>query len=79
MVLSLKHHQFTDFIVPVWCFSCFVCLVFLLEHGQKFPGLRPADAAGLDGPQQKWAETGPGRASAEARADRIQPRAPEEC
>lgn len=54
------------------------CLVFPLEHGQKFPGLRPADAAGLNGPQQKWAETGPGGACAEASADRIQPRASEE-
>lgn len=59
------------------CFWCF-CLVLSLEHGQKFPGLRPADAAGLNGPQQKWAETGPGGACAEASADRIQPGASEE-
>lgn len=54
------------------------CLVFITEHGQKFPGLRPANAAGLDGSQQKWAETGPGGACPEASADRIQPGAPQE-
>lgn len=53
-------------------------VVVPLEHGQKFPGLRPADAAGLDGPQQKWAETGPGGPCTEASADRIQPGASEE-
>lgn len=53
--------------------------LFLSEHGQKFPGLRPTDAAGLNGSQQKWAETRPGGACVEASADRIQPRASEEC
>lgn len=58
----------------IWCF----CLFFPLEHGQKFPGLRPADAAGLHGSQQKRAEAGPGGPSFEAGADRVQPRAAEE-
>ncbi len=61
------------------CLMFTFCLVIPLEHGQKFPGLRPADAAGLNGSQQKWAETGPGRACSEASADWIQPRASEEC
>lgn len=68
---------FINLIVSVLCFSSF-CLVLSVEHGQKFPGLRPADAAGLNGSQQKRAETGPGGACAEASADRIQPRASEE-
>lgn len=52
--------------------------IFITEHGQKFPGLRPANAVGLHGSQQKWAETGPGGACPEAGADGIQPGAPEE-
>lgn len=63
--------QFFPFIrkhVTLLSFSSYF-LVFTTEHGQKFPGLRPANAAGLDGSQQKWAETGPGRACTEASAD----------
>lgn len=77
MALSLSLYLFINFVSSVSCFSSF-CPVLPLEHGQKFPGLRPADAAGLNGPQQKWAETGPGGACTAASADRIQPRAPEE-
>lgn len=59
-VLTLKCHLQTLLI-----------LYFVLppEHGEKFPGLRPTNAAGLNGSQQKWAETGPSRTCAEARAD----------
>lgn len=67
------------------CLKKSVCILYLkfvlfvpAEHGQKFPGLRPADAAGLNGSQQKWAEAGPGGARTEAGANRIQPGASEE-
>lgn len=68
------------FISQVYLFIFLSCPFFFLpiEHGQKFSGLRPANTAGLDGSQQKWAEAGPGGARAEAGADRIQPRAAEE-
>lgn len=76
--MSLQPFQKSNcFCAPV-IFFLFFGLVFSLEYGQKFPGLRPADAAGLNGSQQKWAEARPGGACVEASADRIQPRAAEE-
>lgn len=65
------------FISPLFSFSHFH-FANPPEHGQKFPGLRPTDTAGLNGSQQKWVETGPGGTCVKAGADRIQPRAAEE-
>lgn len=82
-LVGIRHHHPETFPFCWHCCPCIVIFLFLScpfpEHGQKFPGLRPADAAGLDGPQQKWAETGPGGTCAEASADWVQPRAFEEC
>lgn len=50
-------------------FCTSIGLVFPPEHGQKFPGLGPANAAGLDGPQQERAEAGPGGSSTQAGTD----------
>ncbi|CAL8268439.1 unnamed protein product [Arctogadus glacialis] len=45
----------------------------LPEHGQKFPGLGPADTAGLDGAEQERAEAGPGGSGAQAGATEYSP------